>query len=259
MQMPRLIWVLAGHTGHFAGFVMLRLKWSKPRKVSYMPYLTLWDKISHNLAHLEAIFKSHRIFRPSKIFIQHILWWNKHKSHFVVFITSFLHLNKGFWLLCGSSKVIFVKISEFYQISLKNWPHHTDFSPQHMACMKYLIFHSLFSERLFLLSYKLLTYIVMKAETKTAVGWLSLTQVNLIGGAKANLWEKPLGHLQAEYCFLHTRPEFLWTQPGLRNVVLHGGVRRLSCKSQHQVLTSFSAKRYDVNVEAEPSISWPNM
>ena len=32
------------------------------------PYLTLWDKISQNLAHLEAnshkIFKSHRIFRP---------------------------------------------------------------------------------------------------------------------------------------------------------------------------------------------------
>ena len=34
-----------------------------------MPYLTLWDKISQNLADLEAnsqkIFKSHRIFRPS--------------------------------------------------------------------------------------------------------------------------------------------------------------------------------------------------
>ena len=36
---------------------------------AYMPYLTLWDKISQNLAHLEAsshkIIKSHRIFRPS--------------------------------------------------------------------------------------------------------------------------------------------------------------------------------------------------
>ena len=38
---------------------------------TYMPYLTLWDKISQNLAHLEAnsrkIIKSHRIYRPSYI------------------------------------------------------------------------------------------------------------------------------------------------------------------------------------------------
>ena len=50
---------------------------------AYMPYLTLWDKISQNLAHLEAIshkfIKSHRIFRPSyntfneEININHIL------------------------------------------------------------------------------------------------------------------------------------------------------------------------------------------
>ena len=37
--------------------------------ISSMPYLTLWDKISQNLAHLEAnshkIIKPHRIFRPS--------------------------------------------------------------------------------------------------------------------------------------------------------------------------------------------------
>ena len=26
-RMPRLIWVFAGHTGHFVGFVMWRLKW----------------------------------------------------------------------------------------------------------------------------------------------------------------------------------------------------------------------------------------
>ena len=36
---------------------------------AYMPYLTLWDKISQNLAKLEAsshnIIQSHRIFRPS--------------------------------------------------------------------------------------------------------------------------------------------------------------------------------------------------
>ena len=37
---------------------------------TYMPYLTLWDKISQKLAILQPIshknFKSHRIFRPSK-------------------------------------------------------------------------------------------------------------------------------------------------------------------------------------------------
>ena len=42
---------------------------SKIRRLqAYMPYFTLWDKISQNLAHLEAnshkIFISHRIFRP---------------------------------------------------------------------------------------------------------------------------------------------------------------------------------------------------
>ena len=31
--------------------------------------------------------------------------------------------------------MIFVKISQFYQISLKNLPYLTDFSPQLMACM----------------------------------------------------------------------------------------------------------------------------
>ena len=44
---------------------------------SYMPYLTLWDKISQTLAYLGAnshkIFKSHRIFRPSyNIFYEEI-------------------------------------------------------------------------------------------------------------------------------------------------------------------------------------------
>ena len=39
-------------------------------QTAYMPYLTLWDNISQNLAILQPIskknFKSHRIFRPSK-------------------------------------------------------------------------------------------------------------------------------------------------------------------------------------------------
>ena len=87
----------------------------------YMPYLTLWDKKSQNLAHLEAI--SRKIFQISHNFqtnLQHILRRNKHKSHFVVVITSFLHLNTGFWLFWGSSKMIFVKISQnFIECPLK--------------------------------------------------------------------------------------------------------------------------------------------
>ena len=84
-----------------------------------MPYLTVWDRISQNLVHLED--NSHKIVQLSQNFhtiLQHILWRNKHKSHFVVFITSFLHLNKAFWLLLGCSKVIFVKISQdFFALS----------------------------------------------------------------------------------------------------------------------------------------------
>ena len=61
-----------------------------PRKIKSLLLLlyltlTLWDKISQNLA-------------------------DKHKAHFVVFITSFLHLNKSFWLFGGRFNVIFVKI-----------------------------------------------------------------------------------------------------------------------------------------------------
>ena len=78
--------------------------------ISY-PYLTLWDKISQNLAHLLA--NSRKIFQISQNFqtiLKHILWRNKHKSHFVMFITSFIY--KLFW---ERFKVIFIKISEFYQ------------------------------------------------------------------------------------------------------------------------------------------------
>ena len=81
-----------------------------------------------------------RFFQISQNFqtiLQHILWRTKHKSHFFcVFITRFLHLNKGVWLFWGSSKVIFVKISECYQVSLKNFPYLKDF----MACLYCLVF-----------------------------------------------------------------------------------------------------------------------
>ena len=46
--------------------------WSKGAKIvlignpTYMPYLTLWDKISQNFAHLEG--NSHKKFKPRRIF-----------------------------------------------------------------------------------------------------------------------------------------------------------------------------------------------
>ena len=46
-----------------------------------MPYLTLWDKISLNLAILKA--NSQKIFQISQNFqniLKHILWRNKYKS-----------------------------------------------------------------------------------------------------------------------------------------------------------------------------------
>ena len=45
-----------------------------------MPYLTLWDQISQNLAHL-ASYKSFQISQNFQTVSQHILWRNKRKSH----------------------------------------------------------------------------------------------------------------------------------------------------------------------------------
>ena len=57
-------------------------------------------RISHTLAHLET--NSYKIFQISQNFqtiLQNILCRNKRQSHFDMFITSILHLNKGYWLL----------------------------------------------------------------------------------------------------------------------------------------------------------------
>ena len=80
----RLIWDFAGCIN-----ILLVLSWGS--SFSYMPYLTLWDKISQNLAHLEAnshkVIKSHRIFRPSyntfyeEININHTLLFSSQASY----------------------------------------------------------------------------------------------------------------------------------------------------------------------------------
>ena len=66
------------------------------KNYSYMPYRTLWYKISQNLAPLEGNahkkIKSHRIFRP---------FYNKYKAHPVVVFTSFSHEKKGDLTILG--------------------------------------------------------------------------------------------------------------------------------------------------------------
>ena len=88
-----------------------------------MPYLTLRDKISQNLALLKVDshkkFESHRIFISFKntfykeIIINHTLLCLSQVSYIKI---------KAIWLFWGSSKVIFVKISQnFIKSPLKIW------------------------------------------------------------------------------------------------------------------------------------------
>ena len=59
---------------------------------AYMPYPTLWDKISQNSVHLEGnSHKKNQISQNFQTILQQILWRNKHKSQTVVVFTSFLH------------------------------------------------------------------------------------------------------------------------------------------------------------------------
>ena len=51
-----------------------------------MPYLTLWDQISQNLAHL-ASYKSFQIWQNFQTISQHILWRNKRKSHLSLYLS----------------------------------------------------------------------------------------------------------------------------------------------------------------------------
>ena len=78
-----------------------------------MPYLTLWDKISQKLAHLEGNshkkFKSHRIFRPfynrfyEEINLIYTLLWLSQASYMK---------EKHFRLYWRSFKVMFKEISQ---------------------------------------------------------------------------------------------------------------------------------------------------
>ena len=70
-----------------------------------MPYLTLWEKILQNLAHLEA--NSHKIFQipeNCQTILQHILWRININPHFVTLVLYLYLLNKGFWLFWGAPK-----------------------------------------------------------------------------------------------------------------------------------------------------------
>ena len=103
---------------------------------AYMLYLTLWDKISQNMAHLEGdshkVFKSHIIFRPfynrfyEEININHILLWFSQASYMN---------EKYFRLYWGSPKVTFKKISQNFAKSPLKFCLISMFSPQLLACM----------------------------------------------------------------------------------------------------------------------------
>ena len=124
------------------GFLMMRLVACWPCNPPHMSYLTLWDKISQNLAHLEAsshkIFKSHWIFRPSyNTFYEEI---NIHHT-LLCLLQAFYIIIKGFWLFWGSFKVIFVKISQnFIKSHLKHCLISQISATQLMACMNPRIF-----------------------------------------------------------------------------------------------------------------------
>ena len=70
-----------------------------------MPYLTLWDKISQNLAYLEG--NSHEKFKSHRI-----LWSKRHTSHTVVVFTSFLHEKERRQTILEQVQVMFKKISQ---------------------------------------------------------------------------------------------------------------------------------------------------
>ena len=83
----------------------------------------MWKPNSHK------VIKTHRIFRPSyntfneEINIHHTLLWLSQTSYIIIKVFGELQSD-----LCKNH-------TEFYQISLKNLPHLTEFSPQLMACM----------------------------------------------------------------------------------------------------------------------------
>ena len=109
------------------------LTWiSKP----YMPYLTLWDKISQNLADLEANsckilqiseFSDQFTTRYKEINIYHTLLCLSQASYIKI---------KAFGCFGGSPKWFLWKSHRILSISLKNLPDLTDFNPQLMARMQ---------------------------------------------------------------------------------------------------------------------------
>ena len=82
---------------------------------------------------LIRLLKFHNIYRPSyNTFYEEI---NIHHTLLRLSQASNIKAKAFDYLGEGSFKVMFVKISEFYQIALRNVPYLTDFSPQLMECM----------------------------------------------------------------------------------------------------------------------------
>ena len=84
-----------------------------------MPYITLWDKISHNSALLKADFhknfKSHRIFRPS----QHTFYKEIIINHTLLYLSQVSYIKiKVFLFFLGEFQNDFCEnLTKLYQIS----------------------------------------------------------------------------------------------------------------------------------------------
>ena len=137
LWMSRL-WILAVHIWENCSFFSLQATYLNCIQIiiAYMPYLTLWDKISQNLVHLEGNshkkFWSHRIFRPfynrfyEEININHTLLWSSQASHMK---------KEDLRLYCGKTKVMFKKISQNFVKS-----------PLVFCLISQILFHSLWHE-----------------------------------------------------------------------------------------------------------------
>ena len=111
-QMPRLIWVFAGSTGHFVGFVMRQLKWYSSHK--------LISKTRANLSISEvSSVKSHQWSLISEKNTYHKGKETKAKATLCIFSHTrafTVHTNKYNWkklrYVCHVSKMHLCKISD---------------------------------------------------------------------------------------------------------------------------------------------------
>ena len=73
--------------------------------LSYMPYLTQWDKISKNLAHLEGKSNKNSNLTKFSNHFQQIVWRNKQKNHTLLWFSQASYMKKNdFRIYLGTPK-----------------------------------------------------------------------------------------------------------------------------------------------------------